>query len=73
PTTLTDCHFAPPARSVLVHSAVDTPVHFTRCVIDGLDGNTLAGTSTVAFTACTLNGSGPDAAPLTVTCPELRL
>ncbi|WP_095683660.1 peptidase C14 [Streptomyces sp. CLI2509] len=73
PTTLTDCHFAPPAKSVLVHSAVDTPVHLTRCVLDGLDGNTFAGTSTVTLTACTLRGSGPEAVPLTVTCPELRL
>jgi hypothetical protein len=73
PTTLTDCHFAPPAKSVLVRAAVDAPVHFTRCVLEGLDGNTFAGTSAVTLTDCALRGSGPHAAPLTITCPELHV
>ncbi|MEU7177557.1 MULTISPECIES: peptidase C14 [Streptomyces] len=72
PTVVSDCAFAAPPDTVLIQSAVTTPVHFVRCELTGLDGAALRGTGPVRLTDCRL-AAAEHGAPLTVAAAELRV
>ncbi|GAA0913092.1 hypothetical protein [Nonomuraea longicatena] len=64
PNTIDGCAFALPARSEIVQANVKSPLHLSRTVLTGLDGNAVNGAD-VRLTGVELRGR-ENAAPLAV-------
>ncbi|GAA3108150.1 hypothetical protein JOF29_001606 [Kribbella aluminosa] len=61
------------AATEIVQASTITPVHFDRTTLLNLDGHKFSGTGALTFTGCTLRGSSPGAAPLTVAATDLAV
>jgi hypothetical protein len=72
PNLIDGCTFALPAKSEIIQANVTAPVHISRSVLTGLDGNTCNGTGELRLVDTILQGR-PDAAPVTFAAATLVL
>ncbi|GAA2879691.1 hypothetical protein GCM10010517_42110 [Streptosporangium fragile] len=72
PNIIDGCTFALPAKSEIAQANVTSPVHISRSVLTGLDGNTWNGTGELRFTDTILRAR-ENAAPITVAAATLVL
>lgn len=72
PAVIQGCQIAQAHRAEMISASVDTPVLLRHCVIEGLDGASLAGSGELSLVGCELRGEA-DSAPMRVSAGVVRL